>query len=94
MCPISIIDFALATDTVLTVEFFAGRLEGMDECIEIPVDLVALTSGLFRPKVSHPSDPVVIGVLVVLSSVLGRRNVLSISSGVLSSRSHVSLMCY
>jgi len=89
VCPISIIDFALTTDTAFAVEFFAGRLEGMDECSEIPVDLVALTSGLFRPKVSHPSDPVVIGVLVVLSSVLGRH-----SSGVLSSRSHVSLMCY
>ena len=76
MCPISFIDFGLTTDTVIAVELFSCRLEGMDECSEIPVDLVTLASGLFRPK-----------MLVVLSSVLGRHCVLS---GVLSNGSHDS----
>jgi len=76
MCPISFIDFGLTTDTVIAVELFSCRLEGMDECSEIPVDLVTLASGLFRPK-----------MLVVLGSVLGRHCVLS---GVLSNGSHDS----
>mgnify|MGYP005810764091 FL=1 len=80
MCPISFIDFGLTTDTVIAVELFSCRLEGMDECSEIPVDLVTLASGLFRPK-----------MLVVLGSVLGRHCVLSgVLSGVLSNGSHDS----
>lgn len=58
--PVGYVHLGLAGNIVLYGTEFTGRLEGMLECCEIPVDLVALTGG------ENGGHGIVLGIVLFL----------------------------